>query len=189
MQVAPTLLATVASNPNTVATYAPGSIPTLSIMLTPGTTPMAITTPGAVTTLASGMPTSLAVITLAPTATAAPVGSAKDRGDKCEYVDQTVDDGTVVDKGADIEMVWKMKNTGTTTWTKQYYTAFWGGDRIGDGKPNWYFLTEEVKPGELAKLVVDMKGPSNSGKYHSIWFLLNDQRQALCSMDVTINVN
>jgi hypothetical protein len=173
---APTLLATVPANPS--PTFTLGA--TLSINLTPGVTAV----PGGPD---AGPTVSVAIATLVPTGTPiAPIPT----GDKGAYVDQTVDDGTLVNKNTNFDQIFKIKNTGTTTWdtTNYYYADMTNSDQIA--KKTWYFLQAEVKPNTIAQFTVDMKTPGTSGKYTSTWCLLNKANPSRCIVifDTTINV-
>jgi hypothetical protein len=154
-------------------------IPTLSIMLTPGTTPVSLTTP-------------LALATLPPIVTATTVQTTTDRG---EVVDQDPDDNTTVGNNADFDMSWDVKNTGTSNWipgsgncTDGYYIAFAGGDRIGSGYSNWYCIKQTIVPGATLHIIVDMKTPGTDGTYHSMWCIMNSQKKCFRMLDVTLNV-
>jgi hypothetical protein len=154
-------------------------IPTLSIMLTPGTTPVSLTTP-------------LALATLPPIVTATTVQTTTDKG---EVVDQDPDDNTRLGNNVDFDMSWNVKNVGTSNWvpgtgncTDGYYIAFAGGDRIGSGYSNWYCLHSTIAPGATLNITVDMKTPGTDGTYHSYWCIMNNQKKCFRMLDVTLIV-
>ncbi|MCE1253558.1 MAG: hypothetical protein LWX83_08425 [Anaerolineae bacterium] len=108
--------------------------------------------------------------------------------DQAQLIEQRPDNGSNIAKSFDYDMVWTVKNTGTTTWTPDYYIAFWGGDRIGDGLPTAYFLQKDVKPGEITSLIAHMKSPLQTGNYRGIWFFMNDKKEGFFDLNISLNV-
>lgn len=97
---------------------------------------------------------------LTPTATAIPCNRA-------EYVaDINFPDGSLVLPGADFTKTWKLRNTGSCTWTSSYKLVFAHGDRMN--APDWVKLTSStVPPGGTVNVSVDLTAPSSEGTYQA----------------------
>jgi len=94
--------------------------------------------------------------------------------DNSEFVaDVTVPDGTEMQPGEQFTKTWKVKNTGTCTWTTAY-TIVYGGyvDRLGGQTTA---LAAEVAPGQEADISIDLVAPTRAGNYVSAWRLANAQ--------------
>lgn len=116
-------------------------------------------------------------------------------GDIAEFVDDiTVEDGTTFAPLQSFTKTWRIKNTGTTTWTTDYRLVFVRGALMR--APASVPLPREVPPGEVVDLSVDMVAPAQEGIYQSFWLLRNANGQTfgvgLSAMDpiwVTIAVS
>jgi hypothetical protein len=174
-------------------------------MATPTTDPQAVLTNVAKTvaarlaaiTSATPIPTSMSTSTVTPTflpsltpfqstitgtltvpvSTLATVTSvAGSEGDKVIVVsDLDVTDGTLFDSGAKFTKTWRLMNAGTSTWTTGYSLVHVGGDEISG--PASVPLTEEVGPGKITDLSVDLTAPAADGNYTSYWKLKNASGQ------------
>jgi hypothetical protein len=124
----------------------------------------------ATSTFAPLLPTNTqmaAVNTVAPSATSAPC-------DRAEFVsDVTIPDGTDFDPGESFTKTWRIKNTGSCTWSNSYRVVFDSGNALG--APASFNLPSSVAPGSTIDLSVSMKAPdSTSAKsYESYWKLQN----------------
>ncbi len=87
-------------------------------------------------------------------------------------IDLTLPDGTVVSPGQSLHKVWRVRNTGTSTWDSGYELVFVGGDQMSapDSVP-----VPTTAPGATADVAVDMIAPSAPGTYVGYWQLRNDQ--------------
>ena len=134
---------------------------------------------------ATGTP--VVVFTLAPvpgaaTATLAVAGGAA--ADKAEWVSNDPPDGALVLPKAAFDIVWTVRNTGTTTWNKNYVARFFIGTKFHEASS--YAIREEVKPGATTRIIVDAIAPSTVGDYQTWWKLTNDQGQNFG--DLTLNI-
>lgn len=120
-------------------------------------------------------------------ATEKPQASLK--GDNALMIERDPENGTTLPKDYRFDMVWHVKNTGTTTWNKNYSIIYYGGNRIGAGKPISYTLKTDVNPGQSYSIIVEMQTPNQSGQYKSIWFLMNEQKKPIYELNVFITVN
>jgi hypothetical protein len=86
--------------------------------------------------------------------------------------DVTIPDNTRVDPGEEFEKTWKLRNTGTCTWTSGYAIVFDKGDSLG--APASSPLTEvDISPNETVEISVTLIAPEDSGTYQGHWKLRN----------------
>ncbi|MBN1200862.1 MAG: peptidoglycan DD-metalloendopeptidase family protein [Anaerolineae bacterium] len=97
--------------------------------------------------------------------------------DEAWYVaDITIEDGTVMQPGQRFRKVWRIRNSGTTTWTRGYRLAFAGDNRMG--APSVVALpTLPVEPGQLVDVAVDLTAPARLGTHRSTWQIRNADRE------------
>lgn len=107
--------------------------------------------------------------TLAATTPAAVAPPPSSGGpDAATYVsDVTVPDDTVFAPGDTFDKVWRIRNTGTTTWSTEYSLVFIDGDTLG--APANVPIPNEVSPGEEVEVTVEMTAPETAGSYISYW--------------------
>jgi putative hemolysin len=89
-----------------------------------------------------------------------------------EFVaDVTVPDGTEFRPGEAFTKTWRLRNSGTCTWTTQYqfYDQFSGVPETRISAPESIYLTQEVPPGGTVDLSVEMVAPNVVGEYTSWW--------------------
>lgn len=88
--------------------------------------------------------------------------------DRAEFVsDVTVPDGTDYAPGATFTKTWRIKNVGTSTWTKDYALEFASGTNMaGATSVN---LPGDVSPGGIIDISINMTAPSALGSYVSSW--------------------
>jgi hypothetical protein len=109
-------------------------------------------------------PTPTAPPTAAPTAVACT--------DLATFVsDVTIPDGTWVLSGASFDKVWRLRNTGTCTWTTSYNVAFVSGQSLGGAASSP--LIRGVRPGETVDLTLRLTAPLTAGAYRGNWMLRN----------------
>lgn len=87
--------------------------------------------------------------------------------------DVTIPDGQVIPPGAKFVKTWRIKNTGTTTWTANYRVRLWAGNSFG--APTSFLLAQEVKPNTEVDISIEFTAPSQTGEYISHWILSDDQ--------------
>jgi murein DD-endopeptidase MepM/ murein hydrolase activator NlpD len=99
-----------------------------------------------------------------------PGGSAQDAA---EFVtDVSLPDGSRVTAGEQLEKIWRLRNTGLTSWNSQYALVFTSGSRL-DGPASLPLGT--VEPGQEVELQVTLRAPAAPGEYRSTWSLVNPQ--------------
>jgi hypothetical protein len=89
--------------------------------------------------------------------------------------DASVPDGTVMTAGKEFIKTWKVKNTGTCTWTTGYRLIYSYGEKMG-GLPT--ALTAEVAPNADSEIAVKLIAPLKSGTYSGYWRLANNNGYA-----------
>lgn len=131
----------------------------------------------------------LATSTLAvPTNTLLPQATATSDCDKAEFVtDVTVPDGTVFSPNEAFTKTWRLKNSGTCSWTPSYAVVFNSGDAMGG--PASQALTSNVNPGETLDLSVSLKAPATAGDYRGYWKLRNAAGVLFSTFYVDIKVS
>jgi len=85
--------------------------------------------------------------------------------------DVTVPDGSSFTPGDTFTKTWRLRNTGSCTWTAtNYKLVFTGGDAFGVATSQ--ALTKDVPPWSYVDLsITGMIAPANPGKYFSYWKL------------------
>ncbi len=85
--------------------------------------------------------------------------------------DVSVPDGTVFAPGATFAKTWRLKNTGSCTWTTSYSLVFVSGDQMGG--PDSVPMPNSVAPGQTVDLTVNLTAPSSAGSYRGYWQFKN----------------
>jgi len=96
-----------------------------------------------------------------------------DRAGAGHPIDVTIPDGTVVAPGEAFSKTWRLENVGSCTWTRQYALTFFSGNSLNAFQTN--NLSQEVAPGEVIDVSVDMEAPMTAGFYQSNWMLSNGE--------------
>jgi hypothetical protein len=86
--------------------------------------------------------------------------------------DVSIPDGTLMDPGESFSKIWRMRNTGTCTWTQEYELIFLSGQHMG--AYTIVPLRGKVTPGQVVDLSVAMKAPTYPGTYWGYWILRNE---------------
>jgi hypothetical protein len=108
----------------------------------------------------------------ATVASATPAGTSTSDCDRATFItDVTYADGTVVDAGDTFTKTWRLKNSGTCSWTTSYAVVFTGGESM-DG-PAVQSLAGNVNPGQTVDISVDLKAPDTNGSHTGNWALRN----------------
>lgn len=176
---------TPTSDPNAVYTAAAQTADTRLTEIaavTPSDTPVP-PTPTADATQTAAAQTAQAQLTTTPAITNTPIVTATpttpatgSTADRAAYVaDVTIPDGTDFDPETPFTKIWRLKNTGSSTWTTSYSLVFIGGDKMGDNTSA--AVAQQVAPGEEVELSVDLVSPSTPGRYRGYWKMLNTSGQ------------
>lgn len=84
-------------------------------------------------------------------------------------IDITIPDGTEMTPNQSFSKTWRLKNVGSCTWTRQYAVIFFSGNSLG--ALHTHYLLQEVDPGGVIDITVDMIAPETPGIYQSNWML------------------
>ena len=102
-----------------------------------------------------------------PPPTIAPVGC-----DKATFItDVTVPDGTLFSPSTVFVKTWRLKNSGTCTWTTAYKLVFYSGEQMS--APTAINIPRNIAPGVTVDLTVNMTAPASAGTYRGYWILSN----------------
>ena len=124
-----------------------------------------------------------------PTSTPAPTPSAPTAEcyDQSAFVqDVSIPDNTLMKPGQSFVKTWRLRNSGTCTWTQDYALVFAGGDHLGG--PTSAPLPRTVAPGEIVDLSVSLVAPAANGTYQSRWLLRNEKGSSFGVGSGTIRV-
>jgi hypothetical protein len=136
-------------------------------------------TPTQVTSTITGTPTATATAgpsdtptQSGPTATLTLPALVGNLLDRAEFVsDISVPDFTTFVPNQSFTKTWRLKNTGTSTWTTAYSLVFYSGAQMGGASSTP--LYREVRPGDTVDLSIDMVSPAGYGQYTGYWILRN----------------
>jgi FtsP/CotA-like multicopper oxidase with cupredoxin domain len=159
------LTQTAAAAPPTATptTVPPTATPTQAL---PSATPSPIGTAG--TTVATAVGAGLA------TQTPQPSGGGTSGGNvgclRASFEIETVPDNTQFNAGQGFTKTWRLKNTGSCTWTAAFNAVWVQGDLMGADSvvP---FTEVDIFPGQYAMIEVNMVAPAAAGHYKGYWML------------------
>lgn len=127
-----------------------------------------------ITQIPTETPTLTPTVDETPTETPEPTSGTpgSSTGDRAKWVSQSVQDGSRMAPGESFIMVWRLQNTGTTTWTDGYRLRHFSGERFG--APEFIQLDREVAPNETVDITIPMRAPNTAGRYRSDWVMSNE---------------
>jgi len=162
------------------ATITPASLPTLP-PLGSEVAPAA----GEVVTQPEALPTLAGIATLTPAAFGGPTAAAP-IPDRMTWVSNNPPDNAKVPAGKPFKITWTVTNTGTTTWTTEYYFKHFAGSQLG--KLAAYPVPKEVKPNTSVDLTLDAVAPNTTGEVYSLWVLQTPSGVNFGRFDITLTV-
>ncbi len=86
--------------------------------------------------------------------------------------DVTVKDGTVFAANTGFTKTWRLRNTGSCTWSSSYDIVFMDGYRMG--APTAIDMPSSVAPGQEVDITIGMVAPSSVGTYRGNWKIRSD---------------
>jgi hypothetical protein len=144
---------------------------TRALALTPSVTPLS-------TPIATNVPTSTPnpPASPSPSATVALSSGTPNAGteNQAQWVSQSIADDTTFAPDETFTMTWRLKNTGTSTWTAGYLLRYYSGETFG--APKEISLGREILPGEEIDISIQMKAPASPGTYRSDWVMSSENR-------------
>jgi hypothetical protein len=138
-------------------------------------TPEPTLTPTPTETPAGGTATQTPNATTTGTGGSAPIGGT----DVGIWRSQDPPDNTKFSPGKAFTVIWTLENTGSSTWTTNYYIEFASGEQMG--AEDKVFLPYNVPPATSAQIAVDFVAPGTPGEYQSTWNLVNANGNAFYS--------
>ena len=106
----------------------------------------------------------------APTATVEP-NTTCDQAAPGNPIDVTIPDNTEMKPEQAFTKIWRLRNSGSCTWTKDYSLILFSGEAMG--APTTIPLNTSVAPNQILEISVDMIAPQSAGTYRGNWKLRN----------------
>jgi hypothetical protein len=129
----------------------------------------------AVFTVTPGLPQPTTTPAAAASATNPPFIASPVSVSRCDAIqflgDVTYPDGSQVTRGSSFVKTWKIKNSGTCSWTPSYSLVFSSGDSMNG--PSSVDISRNVNPGETIEVSVKLSAPNKDGHYRGYWKLRN----------------
>lgn len=121
--------------------------------------------------VAGDLPATSVIATTAPdaAATPTPVNPVDCTNDSDFVRDVSVPDGSAFAPGIGFSKTWRLKNSGTCTWTLDYTIVFNSGDPLGPRRS--FPLVVPVAPGQESDITINLLTPDLPGVYTSQWQL------------------
>jgi hypothetical protein len=136
----------------------------------------------------TGLPESTATVTLTPASVNATTAAPISGNDLAAWLSNDPPDNTVFRPGEEFTVTWTLENTGTSTWTTNYYIMFASGAQMGATEEKVY-IPYNVAPGTNVKISVDFIAPETNGEKQSIWRFYNANDQSFYEFYVIIKVS
>lgn len=118
--------------------------------------------------------TPAAAATQPPLATNTPASTASVTPIPCNHItwgkDVTIPDKTEMVPGEIFTKTWRLKNTGSCTWTSGYVLAFQSGEAMG-APAALQLTTGTVNPGQEIDISIELEAPVNHGTYQGNFML------------------
>lgn len=143
-----------------MATFTPANTETPTVTPTPLYTS---------TSTATATATATATSTATPIATATATLPAIPCNQAAYISDVTISDGTTMTAGQSFTKTWRIKNSGSCSWTTAYKIYFVSGNAMSAAASTAFPKT--VNPGETVDLSVSMVAPANTGSFQGNWML------------------
>lgn len=94
------------------------------------------------------------------------------------FDDNNMQNPPVLNPGQPFVKAWRVRNTGSCTWTNLYRLAFVRGNQPGaqmSGQPAW--VNGRVPPGSFYDIQLPLVAPITPGTYQGFWQMFNDLNQ------------
>jgi hypothetical protein len=111
-----------------------------------------------------------------PTITDTPQPTPTNTPIPCDHItfvkDISVPDGTEMVPGQQFTKTWRLKNSGSCTWTSGYSVVFDSGEAMG-APASKQLTVGTIAPGEVIDVSLDLKAPADPGSYRGNFKLRN----------------
>lgn len=165
-----------AQTANVQASMTADARPTATITPSPTLTPTITSTP------TSGTPT-----TTPTKATAGPTSIPINGNDVAAWRANDPPDNTVFKPKQEFTVTWTLENTGTSTWTQQYFIQFVSGEKMGADEK--VYLPYNVPPGTNVQIAVKFIAPEAEGTKRSDWVLKNANENTFYTFYIVVEVS
>ncbi len=92
------------------------------------------------------------------------------------YDDQNMTNPPVLQPGQSFRKGWRVRNSGTCTWTTAYTFSFDGGNSpLAEMGGRTQVIAQSVAPGQMVDFYVDLVAPTVPGIYQGFWRMRNAQ--------------
>jgi hypothetical protein len=96
--------------------------------------------------------------------------------DRAQFVsDVTIPDGTHIPAGSTFVKTWRLRNTGSCSWTPDYKILFISGNALNG--PTMISMPTYVTPGEMVDISLNLTAPTTSGTYEGYYKIENPSGQ------------
>lgn len=143
------------------------------VTLPPVFTPTGPAQPATATQAPTFTPPNTLVPTKAPTATQIPTSTfVPIPCDRVDFVaDVTIPDNTIISPGNSFTKTWRLKNSGSCSWTTNYKLVYSSGEQMGGAAAT--ALPGNVNPGQTIDISVSMVAPTSVGTHQGYWRMQN----------------
>ncbi|MFN2303641.1 MAG: NBR1-Ig-like domain-containing protein [Anaerolineales bacterium] len=107
--------------------------------------------------------------------------------DAATWLSNVPSDNTKFIPGEEFTVTWTLENSGSSTWTMNYYIEFASGEQMGAVEK--VFLPYPVPPNTNVQISVDFVAPETEGSKRSNWRLVNSNDFAFYEFYVIIDVD
>jgi len=107
--------------------------------------------------------------------------------DSAAWIAQDPPDNTEFTPGEEFTVTWTLENTGSSTWSTNYYIQFAYGEELG-ASDDKVFLPYPVPPGTNVQISVDLVAPGSTGEKRSNWRFFNSNDVNFYEFYVIIDV-
>ncbi len=124
-------------------------------------------------------PSSTPTFTPTPRPTVTPIATLSADCNQATFLgDVTIPDGSTILPNSTFTKTWELRNDGSCSWNSNYAVVFAGKGTAMNGPASIAFITSgEVKPGENARVSVDLRAPVEPGDYEGYWMLRTGNNQ------------
>ena len=92
--------------------------------------------------------------------------------DSALYIkDVTISDGAIFTPNTTFKKIWRIRNTGSCIWNKNYAIMFSSGNNMSGETTT---INRQIVPNETADISVELTAPDNDGTYTGYWILSKD---------------